>query len=803
MFRAATFILLALPVTALAVEIRVATFNIGAHFTTSSGGVYYPDYSLGDPGTPDFESVRVILARIDADVIALQEIHSADLAGSPNDLQALAKALGYPHLYVPPVTNVFDTSLRVVFLSRFPFLTTDTVRSPADAKDMTRLHPVVKVDVPGTNNDPVLVSVHLKSGTLLADRFQRAVEMKRLTGYLSASGLTNADNFIVLGDFNPSSTNTTFTELPASDLPASFVLGSDITFPVTYSTDPLVYFSTPAAFRLDPRQLDGSASTFGTISPDGPTLDLFLVSPAIAGRPVAAETYNSTLDVSNTAGLPKAGDPLASSTSATASDHYAVFTDLELDSAGLYVFNAPGQTVMEDFSGFGGSVDPDPWATSGGSGWRGIDDGSSATPGWRIYGSGPGFLTDGTSGVMTAVLKNESSVPLTALEVALDAGQWRAVNGGAADRMEVDLITGNETIPLPGLTFAASQSLPTGPVPGGGAIPLSAIADGLWIPPGGSFELRVSFVPGDNTAPASADVFINEFHYDKSGDDTDEFVELVACPGYVGEVSDIDIVFYNGSAAASATVYRTLNLANDFTAGATSSGYRFFSVMLSQDSIQNGGNDGFAVVNTATSQVLQLISYEGVFTAASGPAAGMTSTNIGVSQSGSETAGESALGLAGSGGGPADFTWTKFTGILHSPGQPNQGQTFANPVLPPQGLSFDNLGVSFLTDNDLDGAPDITDPDDDNDGQSDGNEIAFGTDPRNGASRFAPVIARTASGMELSFPGAVGIHYTVEYSDSLVVWEDLPTVIGEGETIVVLLPKVKPTMFFRVKAGGP
>ncbi len=82
---AASVFLCSLPSIALlaAVEIRVASFNIGAHFADT-----YFDYSLGDPGTPDYESVRAILARINADVVALQEIHSADLAGIPNDLQA-------------------------------------------------------------------------------------------------------------------------------------------------------------------------------------------------------------------------------------------------------------------------------------------------------------------------------------------------------------------------------------------------------------------------------------------------------------------------------------------------------------------------------------------------------------------------------------------------------------------------------------------------------------------------------------------------------------------------------------------
>ena len=107
----------ALVFPASAVEVRVATFNIGAHFGTT-----YFDYSLGEAGTPDHESVKAVLGRIDADVVALQEIHSVDLQGSPNDLDVLAASLGYPFLHVTPVGGAFDTSLRVIIMSRFPFL---------------------------------------------------------------------------------------------------------------------------------------------------------------------------------------------------------------------------------------------------------------------------------------------------------------------------------------------------------------------------------------------------------------------------------------------------------------------------------------------------------------------------------------------------------------------------------------------------------------------------------------------------------------------------------------------------------
>jgi endonuclease/exonuclease/phosphatase family metal-dependent hydrolase len=325
--KVAAFLLFFLAPVAGAVGLRVATFNVGANLVVpTDGGPAYFDYGIGSPGQVDHDRVAAILDRIDADVVALQEIHAADVAGMPDDLDALAATLGYPYSYVSPSTNTFDTSLKVVFLSRYPLVNATAVGSPVGAKEMTRLIPAVKVDVPGTTRDPLLMSVHLKSGTATADRFRRAVELRRLREYLSATGLTADDNFIVMGDFNLSSINTTFTTLPPS-LPSTFALGSEITLPLAYSTNPLTYFSNPSVVKLDPRQVNNSPVTFGSSS----TIDLFLVSAAIAGRPLASEIYNSALDVSNGIGLAKAGSPLPAATSVEASDHLALFADVELD----------------------------------------------------------------------------------------------------------------------------------------------------------------------------------------------------------------------------------------------------------------------------------------------------------------------------------------------------------------------------------------------------------------------------------------------------------------------------------------
>jgi endonuclease/exonuclease/phosphatase family metal-dependent hydrolase len=906
---------------ASAVEVRVASFNVGAFFAESSGGVFYPLYGLGEAGTADHDSVRDILDRIDADVVALQEIDSADSAGSPNDVQDLATSLGYPHVYIAPVNASgdlkapFDSDLRVAVISRYPFLSTGAIRSPENMRELTRLHAVVKVDVPGTANDPVVISAHLKAGDSI-DRFRRAVEMKRLALHLNTLGLTNDDNYIITGDFNlnPNYGSTTYNTLP-SGLPTTYALGPDIPLPVSYSVNPLAYFTSPGVARLDPRQLNGSAVTF----PGGAgfTLDLMLVSPAIAGRVTDSEVYNSALDTSNSSGLPKAGSPLASGTSAAASDHYAIFADLELDSEqpdlaltlsaplllegrpdgtvnaavtlpairpsavtvslssddpgagplspslvipagsltanfairaprnfiadlpravtftasasgydpdnvvlqledvdGPYTFTEAGQTVTENFSGFAGDHDPAPWVTAGGAAWNGADAGTSAAAGWRAYGSpadpGFGFLPGGAPGAATAGFLNGSGVTLTALQIAFDVEQWRAALGGTADILTADLIVNGQSIPLPGLSHAASTNLPSGAVAGGLTTAKSTTVTGLAIPPGASFELRVSFTPGSGGGVAPADVFLNELHYDDLGTDANEFIEIAVAPGFTGTAADIEVVPYNGSNATAAVTYSitphgsAINLGSSFVAGNVVNGYRLYSLTTETDGIQNGERDGFAIVDKRNGQVLQLISYEGVFTASNGPASGMTSVSIGVSETNTSLE-NSSLGLTGSGGVPGDFTWAVSSGS-NTKGAVNAGQTFVVPVLPPQGLAIDNLSVTAFADpdSDGDGLANSVDPDDDNDGQSDADEIAFGTNPLSAASVFKPVLARAvipANGFTLTFPGAAGITYVVETSTTLGGWSEVSTHPGSGQPIVVALPLSGPARFYRVRVG--
>ncbi len=167
--------------------------------------------------------------------------------------------------------------------------------------------------------------------------------------------------------------------------------------------------------------------------------------------------------------------------------------------------------------------------------------------------------------------------------------------------------------------------------------------------------------------------FVNELHYDNASADTGEFVEIVLAPGE--NIANFSLVLYNGSGGAS---YSTIS---SFTAGATQNGFQvFFAAAVG---IQNGAPDGLALVSggsvVSSGGVVQFLSYEGTFTATNGPASGLLSTDIGVSENGSGPVGAS-LGLIGNGDTYNDFTWTTFAD--DSPGAVNAGQTFEAAAIP-------------------------------------------------------------------------------------------------------------------------
>jgi len=126
-------------------------------------------------------------------------------------------------------------------------------------------------------------------------------------------------------------------------------------------------------------------------------------------------------------------------------------------------------------------------------------------------------------------------------------------------------------------------------------------------------------------------------------------------------------VLYNGSGGA---VYNTTALSGVIADQAD--GYGTISLSYPVNGIQNGSPDGIALVD-ASSAVVQFLSYEGTFAAVGGSAGGLTSTDIGVAEAGSEPLGQS-LQLTGAGPTYGDFEWN--APATSSFGAVNTGQSF-------------------------------------------------------------------------------------------------------------------------------
>ena len=202
---------------------------------------------------------------------------------------------------------------------------------------------------------------------------------------------------------------------------------------------------------------------------------------------------------------------------------------------------------------------------------------------------------------------------------------------------------------------------------------------------------------------ARAEVFINEIHYDDStaSGDTGERVEVMATAGE--SLSGYRLYLYNGTGATTAATFYDNDLVPAGSLVACGATVRVATVAYPVNGIQNGVNDGFALVN-ASGQLVQFLSYEGAITASNGPAAGRTSVNLPVSETNSTAPGTS-LQLGGTATGSAGFTWRasatqKFNAC-------NNGQLVSAPNPPPTVIgttpangatgfpAAGDLGVSF------------------------------------------------------------------------------------------------------------
>ena len=186
----------------------------------------------------------------------------------------------------------------------------------------------------------------------------------------------------------------------------------------------------------------------------------------------------------------------------------------------------------------------------------------------------------------------------------------------------------------------------------------------------GSATLNVKEAPV-STGPHDAK--ITEIHYDNDGTDSGEAIEVEAAAGT--DLTGWSLVLYNGNGGVP---YDTEFLSGFVPAACNGRGV----ITSPATGIQNGAPDGIALVD-ATGQVVEFLSYEGAFVATSGPAAGLSSTDIGAFQN-SAPAGRSLQRYA-------DNTWASASSTF---GQCNgaappivrsiliTGRTVSDPALP-------------------------------------------------------------------------------------------------------------------------
>jgi hypothetical protein len=152
------------------------------------------------------------------------------------------------------------------------------------------------------------------------------------------------------------------------------------------------------------------------------------------------------------------------------------------------------------------------------------------------------------------------------------------------------------------------------------------------------------------------------------------------------------VVLYNGS---NGLAYDTDMLTGSLIDAGN--GFGFMTINYPVNGLQNGAPDGIALVDAANS-VVQFLSYEGTFAALDGVAAGLTSFDIGVAESGSGPLGGS-LQLTGDGTSYGDFTWAAFD--VSTFGAANTRQTFggggdSGQVPEPASLALFGLGLASL-----------------------------------------------------------------------------------------------------------
>ena len=280
---------------------------------------------VGSSGSEQYLAAQQILARLNADIVALNEVDE----GESGVLDRFASDLGYTFVEVPSGNPFGD--YRNGILTRLPVNDTTTWRSSMlstdpTANDMTRWP--VEVEVVFSGRPVRMLVQHFKSGESSGDMFRRMIDGQRAAQ--AAAEVTSVPYVIFGGDFNseiddPVSSPATWYRAP-SGLPSSYILGDDLEEKLEDGLPNSVFspFLDAGYIDLPATQPDGRDATRDVSQR---RLDYLWVSPGLqADTTMTAEVYDARDDANSS--LTFSGEAPYREATQDASDHFPVVADL-------------------------------------------------------------------------------------------------------------------------------------------------------------------------------------------------------------------------------------------------------------------------------------------------------------------------------------------------------------------------------------------------------------------------------------------------------------------------------------------
>jgi len=294
-------------------EVRVATWNIER---------------VGVPGSDEFEAAVDVLARLDADVVVLNEIAGITEAAYADDLAAAA---GFTEAFGADLTPLSGYQ-RNAILSRLPVVATDSYDSvdlsgDPEAHDMSRI--ILRMTVMSASGDELTVLAgHWKSGVNNRNELRRIITSIR-TSQAILDLDAERDSIVIMGDMNAEQdlveVPASFSELP-SGMPASWVLGSDLqeTLAAGLDNDPFAPLEEAGLRTLDLVQRDGDDATR---EGSGKRLDYIWTSLGVHDQPWAGMVFDCA-EEDLVSPIELAGEAVSADACTIASDHLPVVADV-------------------------------------------------------------------------------------------------------------------------------------------------------------------------------------------------------------------------------------------------------------------------------------------------------------------------------------------------------------------------------------------------------------------------------------------------------------------------------------------